>query len=140
VYAIGAEAYRCLFENAKNQAIVISGESGAGKTENAKFCMNLLTSIGQYQMFGNEVKSLKLDKSSLDIKTAVMLQSKEAGIEDKILSCNPILEAFGNAKTVRNNNSSRFGKYVRMMVDKQTKKIKGAEIINYLLEKSRICS
>ena len=51
MYAIAAEAYRCLFENEKNQAIVISGESGAGKTENAKYCMNLLTSIGQYNLF-----------------------------------------------------------------------------------------
>ena len=48
IYATGAQAFKCLFDNNKNQSIVISGESGAGKTENAKFCMNLLTSIGQY--------------------------------------------------------------------------------------------
>ncbi|CAD8157004.1 unnamed protein product [Paramecium pentaurelia] len=113
VYAIAAQAYRQLFENEKNQAIVISGESGAGKTENAKFSMNLLTSIAS-------------DGSSKD------------KIEDQILGCNPILEAFGNAKTVRNNNSSRFGKYVRIIVDDKTRQIKGAEIINYLMEKSRI--
>lgn len=56
------------------------------------------------------------------------------------MSCNPILEAFGNAKTKRNNNSSRFGKYVRMIVDTKDSKIQGAEIVNYLLEKSRITS
>lgn len=81
--------------------------------------MNLLTSIGSYGSDPNLVK-------------------QEVGIEDKILSCNPILESFGNAKTLRNNNSSRFGKYVRMKVDSNNKKIQGAQIINYLLEKSRI--
>lgn len=115
VYAIAAQAYKFLFENEKNQAIVISGESGAGKTENAKYAMKLLTSIAS-------------DDQNND----------EPGIEDQILGCNPILEAFGNAKTVRNNNSSRFGKYVRIMVDENSKRIVGAEIINYLLEKSRI--
>lgn len=60
-------------------------------------------------------------------------------IEDKILSCNPLLEAFGNAKTFRNDNSSRFGKYTILYLDKNTKKVKGASIENYLLEKSRIC-
>ena len=62
------------------------------------------------------------------------------GIEDKIIKCNPILEAFGNAKTIRNNNSSRFGKFVKMLVDIDEHKMLGAEIVNYLLEKSRITS
>ena len=56
----------------------------------------------------------------------------------KILSCNPILEAFGNSKTCRNDNSIRFGKYVSMIVDMKDKKIIGAKIVNYLLEKSRL--
>jgi myosin heavy subunit len=67
-----------------------------------------------------------------------LAHQEDVSIEEKILNCNPILEAFGNSKTKRNNNSSRFGKYVRMVVDKRLRKIKGAEIINYLLEKSRI--
>jgi myosin heavy subunit len=122
---------------------VISGESGAGKTENAKFCMSLLTSIGSFEMFKHETKILDANYRSnhpTDIVKLTMIAShqEDVSIEEKILNCNPILEAFGNSKTKRNNNSSRFGKYVSMVVDKRLRKIKGAEIENYLLEKSRI--
>jgi myosin heavy subunit len=110
---MAAETYKQLWENRKNQAIVISGESGAGKTENTKFAMNFLANLSH---------------------------SETSGIEDQILRCNPILEAFGNAKTVRNDNSSRFGKYVRLYFDIRSRNITGATITNYLLEKSRVVS
>ena len=103
-YAIAGIAFKKLFENTKNQAIVISGESGAGKTENAKIAMKFLTSLS-------------------DLASGTKVNHDEERIEDKILSCNPILEAFGNAKTVRNDNSSRFGKYVRMIVNSHSKLI-----------------
>ncbi|CAD8134717.1 unnamed protein product [Paramecium pentaurelia] len=108
-YAIAAYAFTKLTE--KTQAIVISGESGAGKTENARYCLNLLTSVN----------------------------SEETELSDKIMGCNPILEAFGNAKTIRNKNSSRFGKYTRLFVN-QKQQIVGGDIVNYLLEKSRVVS
>ena len=101
----------------KNQALVISGESGAGKTECAKLCMKF---IAYY--FGNKN------------------EKKEISLEDKILACNPVLEAFGNAKTVRNDNSSRFGKYIKIFININTKQIVGAFMETYLLEKSRVCS
>jgi myosin heavy subunit len=84
-----------------NQSILVSGESGAGKTENTKYAMKFLTSL-------SENKNLfVLEENDPEA---------ESSIEEKILRCNPILEAFGNAKTVRNDNSSRFGKYVRICV------------------------
>ena len=84
-------------QNRIKQAIVISGESGAGKTVSAKYAMKFLTSITSLG------KGLSLEENKTEVT-----------IEDKILKCNPILEAFGNAKTLRNNNSSRFGKYVKL--------------------------
>ena len=106
-----------LLNKAKNQALVISGESGAGKTECAKLCMKF---IAYY--FGKKSEEGK----------------KEPNLEDKILACNPVLEAFGNAKTVRNDNSSRFGKYIKIFVKIETKQIVGAYMETYLLEKSRV--
>jgi myosin protein heavy chain len=100
------------------QAIVISGESGSGKTENAKRAMKFLTSLG-----------------ALKPKPG---KENDVPIEQKILDTNPVLEGFGNAKTVRNNNSSRFGKYVLLYYTQDKGEILGARVKNYLLEKSRI--
>ena len=108
-----------LLNTSKNQALVISGESGAGKTECAKLCMKFIAFY-----FGKKVEEGK----------------KEESLEDKILACNPVLEAFGNAKTVRNDNSSRFGKYIKIYVKIETHQIVGAYMETYLLEKSRVVS
>ena len=114
-YALSALAYHTLKRERARQGIVISGESGAGKTESAKTCMDFLTKL----------------VSSEDV-------GEEDDIGAKILACNPILESFGNAKTVRNDNSSRFGKYVLMYFGMNEDKVYGARIKNYLLEKSRV--
>lgn len=115
IWNLAATTFLQLFENQTNQAVCISGESGAGKTVGTKLCMAFITGL-----FPSED------------------ESETIPIEDRILDCNPILESFGNAKTVRNDNSSRFGKYFIMYVSRKDKHIKGAEIKNYLLEKSRI--
>ena len=119
VWAIAASAYLELFNNNINQACCVSGESGAGKTVNTKTCMSFLT--GMNEIFGTKVA-----------------KEGEFKIEDKILMCNPILEALGNAKTVRNDNSSRFGKYVSLYID--GKIVVGASIESYLLEAIRVTS
>lgn len=121
VWAIAAQAYLDLYMFKKNQACCISGESGAGKTVNTKTCMSFLT--GMNEIFGHKVNSSEET-------------SKEPPIEDKILMCNPILEALGNAKTVRNDNSSRFGKYISLFM--QDKIVIGASVESYLLEAIRV--
>lgn len=115
VSTISATAYDYLFKTGVNQAVCISGESGAGKTECTKRCLAFITGLNQGRQSTNFVP-----------------------IEQKIMACNPILEAFGNAKTFRNDNSSRFGKYTTLYIHKKKKSIKGAAVENYLLEKSRI--
>ena len=117
-----------LLRSGKNQAIVISGESGAGKTEAAK---NAMKCIIYY--FQGESKKERLNNIN-----NFSSRNKEEPLEKKILSCNPILEAFGNCKTLRNDNSSRFGKYVTLNINFETRKVMGASIITYLLEKSRV--
>jgi len=112
IFAVANDAYRNMCQNHDNQCIIISGESGAGKTEASKIVM---TFIAQVSKSGSEVESIK----------------------DKLLQSNPILEAFGNAKTLRNDNSSRFGKYMEIQFS-QSGSPKGGKITNYLLEKSRV--
>ncbi|XP_063168928.1 unconventional myosin-VI isoform X1 [Candoia aspera] len=110
VYAIADKAFRDMRVLKMSQSIIVSGESGAGKTENTKFVLRYLTeSYGSGQ-----------------------------DIDDRIVEANPLLEAFGNAKTVRNNNSSRFGKFVEIHFNEKNLVV-GGFVSHYLLEKSRIC-
>ncbi|XP_024862015.1 myosin VIb isoform X3 [Kryptolebias marmoratus] len=110
VYAIADKAYRDMKVLKISQSIIVSGESGAGKTENTKFVLRYLTTT-----YG----------SGQDI-------------DERIVEANPLLEAFGNAKTVRNNNSSRFGKFVEIHFNDKNAVV-GGFVSHYLLEKSRIC-
>ncbi|KAK8485634.1 hypothetical protein V6N13_104308 [Hibiscus sabdariffa] len=114
-FAVADSAYRQMINESISQAILVSGESGAGKTESTKMLMRYLAYMGG-----------RVDNS------------EERSVEQKVLESNPVLEAFGNAKTVRNNNSSRFGKFVELQFD-QRGRISGAAIRTYLLERSRVC-
>lgn len=113
-------AYRLMIEERKSQSIIITGESGAGKTESNKLILRYLANVK------NEA-----------FATASTAAGARSSIEDKIVFTNPILEAFGNAKTAKNDNSSRFGKFIQVYFD-QKGTVNHAEIKNYLLEKSRI--
>ena len=115
----------------RNQSIIISGESGAGKTEATKIIMQYLARITKKQQPQSYAEAALL--LSPDGKMI-------AALEDKVLSSNPLLETFGNARTLRNDNSSRFGKFIHIYFDVARGKIKGASISNYLLEKTRICT
>jgi myosin-5 len=123
LFAIAEDAYTAMAKEGMGQTIIVSGESGAGKTESAKFIMRYLASVNPP---GSQTKAKT--KFSLD-------ESSE--IERQILATNPILESFGNAKTTRNDNSSRFGKYIQILFDGR-QEIVGARIRTYLLERSRI--
>eukprot|EP00210_Caulerpa_lentillifera_P009028 g8617.t1 len=117
VYAVADEAYRLMMKEERSQSVLVSGESGAGKTETSKLLMRYLAFMGGF------------DQSEAPPGTR--------SVEQQILESNPLLETFGNAKTVRNNNSSRFGKFVELQFDKQGH-ICGAAIRTYLLERSRV--
>ncbi|XP_047053048.1 myosin-17-like isoform X5 [Lolium rigidum] len=114
VFAIADVSYRQMMNEGKSNSILVSGESGAGKTETTKLLMRYLAFLGGRSGTGGRT------------------------VEQQVLESNPVLEAFGNAKTVRNNNSSRFGKFVELQFDKSGK-ISGAAIRTYLLERSRVC-
>ena len=123
-----------LKKNCKNQAIIVSGESGAGKTVATKNSMQCITYYFSKLKKKKECRESVLYTGKLDN----LIIKEQNPLEKKILDCNPILEGFGNAKTVRNDNSSRFGKYVKIKINKQTDLIEGAQMYTYLLEKSRI--
>ena len=129
-----------------NQSIIISGESGAGKTEAMKIIMQYLARITHYKITpsgggeGGREGATATSTSPILEKSAAAAAGPhlEVGeLEKKVLSTNPFLESFGNAKTLMNDNSSRFGKYVKIQFG-ATGRIVGAEITNYLLEKTRI--
>ncbi|KAI8065844.1 P-loop containing nucleoside triphosphate hydrolase protein [Gongronella butleri] len=122
LFAIAEEAYRCMIREKRDQTIVVSGESGAGKTVSAKYIMRYFATADDQAVGGMRTK-----KS----------ESGMTEVEEQILATNPIMEAFGNAKTTRNDNSSRFGKYIEIQFDKTTN-IVGAKIRTYLLERSRL--
>ncbi|EXC31921.1 Myosin-J heavy chain [Morus notabilis] len=114
VFAIADAAYREMMKEGKSNSVLVSGESGAGKTETTKMLMRYLAFLGGH--------------SAAEGRT----------VEQQVLESNPVLEAFGNAKTSRNNNSSRFGKFVEIQFDKLGR-ISGAAVRTYLLERSRVC-
>ncbi|XP_061450932.1 unconventional myosin-Vc isoform X3 [Rhineura floridana] len=111
IFAVAEEAYKQMARNNKNQSVIVSGESGAGKTVSAKYAMRYFATVSR--------------------------SSSNMQVENKVLASNPITEAVGNAKTTRNDNSSRFGKYTEISFDKRYQII-GANMRTYLLEKSRV--
>ncbi|XP_026689232.1 myosin heavy chain, muscle-like isoform X9 [Diaphorina citri] len=120
VFAVSDGAYVNMLTNKENQSMLITGESGAGKTENTKKVIAYFATVGA---------STKKDEAS----------EKKGSLEDQVVQTNPVLEAFGNAKTVRNDNSSRFGKFIRIHFG-PSGKLAGADIETYLLEKARVIS
>ncbi|XP_067236756.1 unconventional myosin-Va isoform X1 [Chanodichthys erythropterus] len=111
IFAVSEEAYKQMARDEKNQSIIVSGESGAGKTVSAKYAMRYFATVSG--------------------------SSAESSVEEKVLASSPIMEAIGNAKTTRNDNSSRFGKYIEIGFDRKHHII-GANMRTYLLEKSRV--
>uniref|UniRef100_A0A6I8MYH6 Myosin heavy chain 3 n=1 Tax=Ornithorhynchus anatinus TaxID=9258 RepID=A0A6I8MYH6_ORNAN len=121
IFSISDNAYQFMLTDRENQSILITGESGAGKTVNTKRVIQYFATIA----------------ATGDIAKKKESKMKQGTLEDQIISANPLLEAFGNAKTVRNDNSSRFGKFIRIHFG-TTGKLASADIETYLLEKSRV--
>ncbi|XP_064172522.1 myosin-8-like [Anguilla rostrata] len=122
IFSISDNAYQFMLTDRENQSILITGESGAGKTVNTKRVIQYFATIA----IGDPKKKKELPPGKM-----------QGTLEDQIISANPLLEAFGNAKTVRNDNSSRFGKFIRIHFGTKGK-LSSADIETYLLEKSRV--
>ncbi|XP_030248931.1 myosin-10 isoform X2 [Sparus aurata] len=141
IYAISEAAYRSMLQDREDQSILCTGESGAGKTENTKKVIQYLAHVASSHKsgtLGRNKEAAQMDGSrSLTRGSSLANRSMQYGeLERQLLQANPILEAFGNAKTVKNDNSSRFGKFIRINFD-VAGYIVGANIETYLLEKSR---
>ena len=122
IYAIAEDAYRSMIRSNLNQSILVSGESGAGKTVTTKVVMRYLATLSQ-----------RTERNKQG-------EASRVSIESQVLQSNPILESFGNARTVRNDNSSRFGKFIEIRFDTRLGSLKSASIRTYLLEKVRLIS
>ncbi|KAK5917008.1 hypothetical protein CgunFtcFv8_011935 [Champsocephalus gunnari] len=118
IFAVANECYRCIWKRHDSQCVLISGESGAGKTESTKLLLQFLSVMSQ-----NSAGTATSEKSTR--------------VEQAIVQSSPIMEAFGNAKTVYNNNSSRFGKFIQLHFS-EGGNIQGGCVIDYLLEKNRV--
>ncbi|XP_067672763.1 myosin heavy chain, non-muscle-like isoform X1 [Haliotis asinina] len=127
VFAIADTAYRSMLQDREDQSILCTGESGAGKTENTKKVIQYLAYVAA---------SNRTQRSSVSNLHVPNKEFNLGELENQLLQANPILEAFGNAKTIKNDNSSRFGKFIRINFD-SSGYISGANIETYLLEKSR---
>ncbi|XP_019905362.2 myosin-10 isoform X4 [Esox lucius] len=135
IYAISESAYRCMLQDREDQSILCTGESGAGKTENTKKVIQYLAHVASSHK-GKRDHNIPVSPESpkpVKLQTGALFYGE---LERQLLQANPILESFGNAKTVKNDNSSRFGKFIRINFD-VTGYIVGANIETYLLEKSR---
>jgi myosin V len=155
VYEASSLAYRGLAVDGADQSILVSGESGAGKTETVKILMNDLASVQRHARFlqrESSVSNLKR-KTTPDATDASGSPQSTSVIVQRVLDSNPLLEAFGNAKTLRNDNSSRFGKYVQLQFHGEDPEVAarcgkqlpscvlaGSKCEVYLLEKSRVVS
>ena len=135
VYAIADASYRQMRREKKSQSILISGESGAGKTETSKLIMQYLAWMGGRLTDDDEA----VNNSSTSNAHGQRQKENVRSVEQQVLESNPLLEAFGNAKTVRNDNSSRFGKFTEIQFDSKGR-ICGAAIRTYLLERSRVAA
>ncbi|KAM6111171.1 myosin-10 isoform 2-T2 [Pterocles gutturalis] len=133
IYAISESAYRCMLQDREDQSILCTGESGAGKTENTKKVIQYLAHVASSHKGRKDHNIPPESPKPVKHQASVFLYGE---LERQLLQANPILESFGNAKTVKNDNSSRFGKFIRINFD-VTGYIVGANIETYLLEKSR---
>ncbi|CAF4206252.1 unnamed protein product, partial [Rotaria sp. Silwood2] len=135
IFAIAGDAYRLMLQNREDQSILCTGESGAGKTENTKKVIQYLAYIAAAPKSSQRQPATTINQYQQQMSTN-KLSDASGELEAQLLQANPILEAFGNAKTVKNDNSSRFGKFIRINFD-TSGFIAGASIETYLLEKSR---